>query len=120
MAGFPPAIVGEDRPIDGSAPAGPELFDLDELDGSTWCSPIRGDCIELRLPDVIGFGGRPTRTWRPTAADPDGCYRSHAGHSDIWYSPPAHVGDIAAPAPRIALAAYRPKPLRYRAWVDLG
>jgi len=91
---YPPEVLGESPSADGSAALAPELFDLKQLDGSTWCSPTRGDCIELRLPDVIGFGGRSTGTWRPTAVGPDGCYRTHGGDFDLWYCPAGVVVDV--------------------------
>jgi len=73
----------------------PERFDLASIDGTAWCSPTRGDCVEIALPVVAGFGGRSTGTWPPQPADPDGCFRLRGGAPfDLWFCPAGAVVDL--------------------------
>lgn len=86
----------EPRPTRTAAPES-ATFDLAMIDGTTWCSERRGDCLEIDLPVIIGFGGRVSGAWPPQSADPDGCFRLHGGASfDLWFCPVGAAADVSS------------------------
>ncbi|HWL02167.1 MAG TPA: hypothetical protein VNQ52_07325 [Microbacteriaceae bacterium] len=82
-------------PVTAAAEA--PLFSLESIDGTTWCSPHRGDCLEIALPVITAFGGSVAGDWPPQPADPDGCFRLRGGGSyDLWFCPAGAAADMSS------------------------
>src|SRR5690554_1749268 len=74
-----PGPVTRDVAVDGADPAAPTSAPASAgpaavaYDHATWCSPERGDCVEVELPRIAGFGGGSVVTRLPAGPDADGC-----------------------------------------------